>query len=365
MRVLFVQNRANKAGAQVCLALIIKALKGSGIETKVIIGEEGWLSDRLRILDVLGGIAPFPSLRSLPSRLLKLGPFMKAADIVWKTHGPFHIINANDTWDALLAEKLALKWKIPWIVHLRSITTPEQPHQHYLKYHCNKADAAVAVSPSSFQTVLAWDHRLLEYIPEGLSEDTFSSPYEKEILFPYEIGVVGHSGTIKGWADIAAAFKKVKERRGALPRKIHFFGKASTGCQNEIREEMPSDIQVVFEGHVDNLTDYLRSLDLVISPSRQESFGMSVLEAIAAGTPVLASRTGIVPDIMGCDSPWTFLPGNPEHLAITWMNIPSFWNTRNDYLLKWQEIIIKDYSIDALYGKLVKLYRKVLELHKS
>lgn len=57
---------------------------------------------------------------------------------------------------------------------------------------------------------------------------------------------------------------------------------------------------VTFEGrraHGD-LPDYYRAADALVLPSYYESFGLVVLEALACGTPVVATRVGIVEDIV-------------------------------------------------------------------
>ena len=60
----------------------------------------------------------------------------------------------------------------------------------------------------------------------------------------------------------------------------------------KISEQKNMKDRVLFIGRVDNVYDYLRSADLLVIPSRVESFGRTAVEAMAVGTPVLALRTG-------------------------------------------------------------------------
>jgi len=52
---------------------------------------------------------------------------------------------------------------------------------------------------------------------------------------------------------------------------------------------------------LERLPDYHRALDLYVSPSLEEGGPVGVLEALATGTPVVATRTGMAPDIMKDD----------------------------------------------------------------
>ena len=48
-----------------------------------------------------------------------------------------------------------------------------------------------------------------------------------------------------------------------------------------------------------HLVPLLSIADLFLLPSEQESFGLSALEAMACGTPVIAARTSSIPEVVG------------------------------------------------------------------
>lgn len=69
-------------------------------------------------------------------------------------------------------------------------------------------------------------------------------------------------------------------------------------------------------GFVDNLNRFYAALDLYIMPSRSEAWGLSALEAMAYGLPVIASNVGGLPELVEHgNSGWLVPPDSPEALA--------------------------------------------------
>jgi len=84
----------------------------------------------------------------------------------------------------------------------------------------------------------------------------------------------------------------------------------------ELRERLGLTRQVVFTGARRDLPAVMAALDLLVHPSREESFGRVVVEAMAAGKPVVASAVGGVPEIVE-DGVTGYLvpPSDPAALA--------------------------------------------------
>lgn len=69
-------------------------------------------------------------------------------------------------------------------------------------------------------------------------------------------------------------------------------------------------------GHQSNIGPYFAAFDLFIFPSLNEGLGSSILEAMQAGTPVLASRVGGIPDVVDHQvTGWLVEPASAAELA--------------------------------------------------
>ena len=57
--------------------------------------------------------------------------------------------------------------------------------------------------------------------------------------------------------------------------------------------------RVLFLGHIKDMANVYAALDLLVAPSRWEGFGLMMVEAMAAGCPVVASAAGAIPEVAG------------------------------------------------------------------
>jgi glycosyltransferase involved in cell wall biosynthesis len=92
--------------------------------------------------------------------------------------------------------------------------------------------------------------------------------------------------------------------------------------------------RVKMVGHVKDrrvVRDFYTSADLYVSPSLAETFGLTILEAMACGTPVIASNTTSMPEVLG-GAGLLFDPHNPGEMARCIRRVLYHPELRNDLI---------------------------------
>lgn len=120
------------------------------------------------------------------------------------------------------------------------------------------------------------------------------------------VGIVGRLDRQKGQMEVLEAFCELKKRYPDKNLKLVFVGEATRESEGatyeaELRlalEKSGLSEHVKFAGFKKNIPEVMASLDVFILASYQEAFGFVVVEALASRTPVIATGSGGVPDIL-------------------------------------------------------------------
>ena len=87
-----------------------------------------------------------------------------------------------------------------------------------------------------------------------------------------------------------------------------------------LKAQLPSEIahRVIFTGQISHLLlqDYFQRADVLINPSVSEAFGMSLVEAMATGTPTIGTAVGGMPEIVRHgETGYVVPPEQPDKMA--------------------------------------------------
>ncbi len=101
---------------------------------------------------------------------------------------------------------------------------------------------------------------------------------------------------VKRIGDVVRIFQKVRDRIDA--RLVMVGDGPEFGKTMDLVESLKLSGSVRFVGVVDDIAPVLKEADLFLLPSETESFGLSALEAMASGVPVVASLVGGLPEVV-------------------------------------------------------------------
>ncbi len=148
-------------------------------------------------------------------------------------------------------------------------------------------------------------------IGESAPEPVFSQPFQ--VTTPLTIGYAGRLVPEKGLETLILACDQTRDRllivgEGPERQRLEDLA-AGTGIESEWLGSIPSDQMPEVYSKMDVLV--LPSLE---TPRWKEQFGRVLVEAMASGVPVVGSRSGEIPKVIG-EAGLLFDPGNTQSLA--------------------------------------------------
>ncbi|MEX2129071.1 MAG: hypothetical protein WD871_12640, partial [Xanthobacteraceae bacterium] len=213
--ILFVQNRTQRAGAQTCLARLLRHDGMRRWSPMLLCSGGGWLVEECARYGVPVVEEGFPSSRSIPARLYGNNAFGRriAGKLDAQSARPA-IVHANDHTEGLLALELAKRLGARSAIFVRS---PSMTRRDYFKYRCDRYDFISAVGDEIQARVQAWHAgREIALIHDGIYAEEFGPPRPKSAGPPSRVLAIGSALEWKGWADLTEALFRL-EQEGALP----------------------------------------------------------------------------------------------------------------------------------------------------
>lgn len=172
------------------------------------------------------------------------------------------------------------------------------------------ADRVVAVSDYVADTLrrFPWLRARTEVLHNPLLHE--AGPPSRPPPGPFTVGYVGQLEPRKRVGDLVRAL-------ALLPAHVRCVlvgdGKGRSSVESQIRRGRLAD-RVVLTGYSHDVAREMERFHCLIVPSLEEAFGLAALEAMARGLPVVAARSGALPEILGGAALY-HEPGDPVDLA--------------------------------------------------
>lgn len=177
----------------------------------------------------------------------------------------------------------------------------------------------IAVSRAVFDRLRAqriFDSSKITVIYNGIDIDRFAGiregVAEKGSDAGFRVGMIGHIAPIKGQKEFLRAAAIVCQHRHDVDFVIVGEDKSYKGENRQRIEKLIAELNigqhVSLAGWTDNVAKVLSTFDLFVSPARAEPFGLSIVEAMAAGVPVLATMSEGASEIIEPDQTGRLVP---------------------------------------------------------
>ena len=224
---------------------------------------------------------------------------------------------------------------------------------------CRRADAVIIPSAT---LAAVFHHRLgfpagrLHVVPNGVDL------VEPILARGSEIGTISLLEPVKGLTTFLDAAAQLARSRPAL--RFVVFGEGSQSGELKRRAaQLGIGDRVAFPGHVSR-EQALRRLAILALPSIVETAPMVLLEAMAAGVPVIASRTGGIPEITGENSATLVLPGDATGFAEAAARLLDDPRLAAARIAAGRERVASRYTSDVNADRTLSVYEAALEARR-
>lgn len=164
---------------------------------------------------------------------------------------------------------------------------------------------------------------------------------------------------VKRVADTIRILKKVKEE---IPTRLILIGDGPDRSECErLARDLDLHKDVLFLGKQDGLTEILNAADLFLMPSQSESFGLSALEAMACGIPVVSSSVGGLPELnIHNETGYIAEIGDIDRMAKYTVELLTNEKRYKSFSKNSRERAVKYFDKNLIVPKYVEYYEKIL-----
>lgn len=222
------------------------------------------------------------------------------------------------------------------------------------------ADASVATDGVSRDRIL--------HVPNFVDADAFADLPERtstrirsELGIPANaqlIGCIARLAPVKDHATLLRAFRMISARWPRLHLVLVGDGELRSTLE-ALARELGIRSRVHFAGVRDNEPNLHRLFDISVLASTSEGFPNSLVEAMAAGRPVIATNVGGNADAVRADTGFLVPPGNPERFGSALERLLADDPLRYRMGAAARDIARAEYHAESVIPRLEHLYRRL------
>ncbi len=361
MRVVYVSTL--EGGAPVThLRLLAPRVAAEGVDVEVICASEP-VAESFRALDVSAQAAPVGHKLDL-----------RGGAALWRRLGEADLVHTQDRRAGLFG-RIGGRLRRARVVHTlhgmpeeiaARVGRPEAPDppgvsrarlawlEHgYLPLEAGLTRLGHVVAPSQamvdFMLGRGFPASRLHVIPLGIEPADEADRREGGPL------VAGVASNLEYWKGVDVLIDAAAAMRA--PVRLEVFGAGSLSGVLE-RQAHDAGVDARFHGFVPDARARLRELDVLVQPSRADNFPLAVLEAMAAGVAVVATRVGGVPElVVDGETGLIVEPEDPAALAEALDSLAADPARRRELGTRGRARVLDEFTPERMAHRTVALYR--------
>jgi glycosyltransferase involved in cell wall biosynthesis len=311
-----------------------------------------------------------------------------------RAHGSYELVHANFFMSALVARRLKESCNIPFVVTFHALGRVRHLHQSEadefpaartrIEDECiGAADAIVAECPQDQEDLTSLyqaDPGRVRVVPCGFDKAEFwpiARPFARRALgFDAKERIILNIGRLvprKGVDNAVRALGRLAREHGIAAKLVVVGGNSDLPCPivtpeigrlREIAAQEGVGEQVIFTGRRSRefLKLYYNAADIFVTTPWYEPFGITPLEAMACGTPVVGSAVGGIKYSVADGFTGSLVPPNdPDALAASLAKLYRSPDLRKEFGRNAIDRVHEQFTWTKVVGSLAALYQDVLD----
>ncbi|NQT46804.1 MAG: glycosyltransferase family 4 protein [Candidatus Omnitrophica bacterium] len=364
MRVLLLTTHMNIGGIGIYLSNLAKGLKKKKVDVFVASSGGGLVKEVVQnsIPHLFLNIRTKSELSpKVPLAIGLLNRFIKreGIDII---HAQTRVTQVVGYWSAILRT-------IPYISTCHGFF---RPHLTRRKFGCwgNKVIAISEAVKGHLIDDMGVANNRIALIHNGIEVERFARPISDENKKYLKerfglgrgpiIGSLGRLSPVKGFDLLVKAMKDIIK---VMPdAQLLLVGDGPEGEKlRSLSKELGVEESIVFVPSVENGAELLSIMDVAVFPSIQEGLGLSLIEAMAVGRPVIASDVGGISTLVKDSETGLLFPkGDVASMAGKIIRLLTEDGLRDRIRKNGQEKVRRDFTSDQMCEKVINVYKESL-----
>lgn len=282
------------------------------------------------------------------------------------------IIHAHLGRDYLPASLVCRLTKDTKFVLTRHVLFPLKPFHRIALRNLSKA---IGVSKAVAEMLAkTFPQEKIVVIPNGIAVGSSGENEKKRQEFrsfhaiPFDavlIGTVGELKVLKGQREFVLAAqeiaRKYPETRFLILGQDHTIKKDFRLELKRLVKVFGLEEQFLFLDWVEDLSSVLAALDIFVSPSHTESFGLAILEAMINGVPIVATKTEGAKELLKNEETALLVPiKEPLQLADAIEVLLTDSSKRQLFARNAQKFAVEKFSLEKMVNATENLYAEIV-----